>query len=107
MLPGWMGPPNAYVAVSDLPPDAVDWVMRCGMEVALDKGTQVIVIGIMLSGQPALCIDGCARHTPGAVLLVPDVLALEAVANGRKADSSMLTRDDGRSVMVFKIQAQS
>lgn len=95
---------NAYIAVPDLPADACDWVMRKGMDVALESETQVIVIGIMINGLPALCIDGCARDTPGAVLLVPDVLALEAVANGYRADSSTLAREDGRSVMVFKIR---
>lgn len=98
---------NAYIAVPDLPSDACDWVMRKGMDIALETGQQVIVIGIMLSGLPALCVDGCARNTPGAVLLVPDLMALEAVANGHKADSSTLTRADGRSVMVFKIRTQS
>jgi hypothetical protein len=93
---------NSYVAAVDLPEQWLDWAIRRGTDVALQLDRRVILIGVMWDGQLALCTCGCAMGTPGSAILIPDLLVLEGVANGYSTDSSVFTREDGRSVLIFK-----
>jgi hypothetical protein len=93
---------NAYTAAVDLPEKWLDWAIRQSTDVALRLGRRVILIGVMWDGQLALCTCGCAMGTPGSAVLIPDLLVLEGLANGYNTSSSVFTRDDGRSVLIFK-----
>ena len=91
-----------YVIALDLPEPVLGRALQLEMDTALELECQIIVIGAKLDGEVLICTCGCAIKAPGAAVLIPDLLVLEYMAEGGEPTSEVLTRADGRSVLVYK-----
>lgn len=105
-MPGRMVP---YIATTDYSEmEQIRLLMRA-LDVALDIEGVVIVLGRCIdTGEALLCTCGCGWGSPGALILIPDVVVLEGIAHGHSADDdAKITRADGRSGVVLKMLPDS
>lgn len=67
--------------------------VRSATHVALKLGRIVVVLGSTATAV-RLCADGCCVDVPGVYVIVPDVLVVEAAANGAHLDPPWVARRD-------------
>lgn len=100
-----MLPMIPYVATTDYPEAEQVKLLTEALDTALDREGVVIVLGRRVDDNtPVICTCGCAWGAPGALIMIPDVLVIEGMANGHSADDdAKVTRADGRSAVILKM----
>lgn len=98
-----------YVAAQDLSESEQIQALKLALNTALDRECTTIVLGVRIdNGKPVVCTCGCMWGSAGALILIPDVLVLESMANGAYAsDDAMVKRADGRSAVILKMLPES
>lgn len=101
--------PIPYVAATDYSEAAQITLLTEALDVAIAQGVVVIVLGRRVdTNRPVICTCGCAWGSTGALLLIPDLVVLENIANGQSADDdAKVYRADGRSGVVLKMLPDS
>ncbi len=78
-------PSPPFTPAAELPDEQLKWAIEKGADVAWESGEVVAVLGIR-RGLLKVCNAGCCLRKPGAIIVIPDVKAVE------------LTRDSGRAL---------
>jgi hypothetical protein len=95
----------SYIPAADLPAPRLARAQHVALDAALQFDIAVTLLGTVPDEreQVIICTCGCMRGTPGSMVVVPDLLVLEGIAEGcSEAGHQTLTRRDGRSGMIMR-----
>jgi hypothetical protein len=95
----------SYIPAADLPAPRLARAQHMALDAALKLDSSVILLGTMPDEleRVIICTCGCARGAAGSMVVVPDLLVLEGIAEGcSEAGHQTLTRRDGRSGMIMR-----
>lgn len=121
MIPGFRGdmrpPPDAdFVPADELPQPYLILVLQTTATLALHYGIKYVIAGWhsdLGNGESGirLCSDGCLEGMRGTYTVLPDILYMEAQLNenipAHETHVMTLPRSDGRSVVVFRGDAET
>ena len=97
---------GSFVPAVNLRGDQLAYAYRCAADVALSGNRAAVILGIGPRGLE-VCDDRCCIDRPGALIVVPDVLIAEGIANGHPdpPKGPVLQRADGRTAHVFRARS--
>lgn len=121
MIPGFQGdrqpPPDAdFIPADELPCPYLIQVLHATASLALHYGIKYVVVGWhsdLGNGESGirLCSDGCFDGVHSTYTILPDILYIEAQLNDEipphEMNSLTIPRTDGRSVVVFRGDAET
>lgn len=95
--------PTHLVPILDLPAQVFHQVCSAAADIAIQHDDTVTVLGLV-PGAAVLCRHSCRFHHPGSVVVIPDVVLVELMANGFDDTATTgLQRADGRTVHLFRV----
>jgi hypothetical protein len=95
---------NDLVSILAMPGEAQAQYVATIADRALEKGESLVIVGVSVAdpSNVYVCNGQCCAQLEGTVVLIPDVVEAEIVANGVHVpeDEFRITRGDGRTLIV-------